>query len=130
MFRRNGFALIESLLMISVISCCMPLIVSCIRCIATLDYSKPFMQRYNQIYQLRQDLNEASEVFLEQGTLFYVSDQLYQIYFVNDKVIRTPGTVIYFADIQNCEFYQDNNHINMILHFEEGEEEWMIGYVK
>ncbi len=130
MSERNGFTLIESLLMMFVISLCMPMITSCIKCLSFLDYSNPSMQRLNQLYQLRSDLLQSSSIRLEGGSLMYLSDQEYQVYLVNEKVIRSPGTVIYFIDVQDCFFYQKQNQIMMVLTQNGKEEEWMIGYVK
>lgn len=108
----------------------MPLIVSCIKCLFCLDYANENMQKYNQLYQLRHDLSHAESVELKNGSLQYWADQSYQIYLVNEKVIRTPGTVIYFVNVEDCFFYQLGNQLWMVLKQNGKEEEWMIGYVR
>lgn len=84
--------------------------------IASQSLSKSYNQEYISSLQIKQilSLSQNVEVDISQLSFLYQGENR-KILYVNNKLIMTPGTIIYFLDVDDYKFQIENNRIILSL---------------
>lgn len=127
---KKGFSLFEfccSLFCFSIIAPSLFLIFSSLQKHRGFNNSIQDIISSNQLIHI---LNLSNEIFSDGSSLsFYYLGKEHQLFISNQKVILSPGTVIYFQKINKGFFMIENNTIYLFITRQFEEKRIVIGYI-
>lgn len=126
---KKGYSLVEFLIAIVLSFFILNLLIS--------GFSKV---KLNKEYNASQDLISSLQIFnvlnvsvdvevLDQNINFKYLNEERQLRFVNNKIIISPGTNIYYLKVDDCLFYQTDNKIYLKILRDSRESIFLIGMI-
>lgn len=113
----DGFALSDLLLTMMIVCMLIPGVMLSISVLQRTLHKDETVQDMIAEYQLRQILLSSYDIHLENNVLcFENKERDMRLSYKNNHVILQPGTQIFFSDIDNAIFYEDNN--TWMIHYE------------
>ncbi len=113
----QGFALSDLLLTMMIVCMLIPGVMLSISVLQRTLHKDETVQDMIAEYQLRQILLCSYDIHLENNVLcFENKERDMGLSYKNNHVILQPGTQIFFSDIDNAVFYEDNN--TWMIHYE------------
>ncbi len=114
---RSGFALSDLLLTMMIVCMLIPGVMLSIAVLQRTLHKDETVQDMIAEYQLRQILLSSYDIHLENNVLcFENKERDMRLSCKNHHVILQPGTQIFFSDIDNAIFYEDDNV--WMIHYE------------
>ncbi len=110
MSRNNGFTYGRTLIALLITLSILPLALSIFNLVANLKPDYNLVNNELALLDLRRILLIAYDLKINDYNLeFTYHNETYNLYYVNDKLILTPGTQIYLNDIKEACFSCENN---------------------
>lgn len=106
---RRGFAIIEVLISLLVITAMIPVTIVCIRPFTTIAYFDEEIQDQIALSQLRRILLLSYDIECSPDEVdFEYQLKKRKLSFKNDHVVISDGTQIFFSCVDDAAFYQEN----------------------
>lgn len=125
--RKSGFTTLEILVALIISTLIINLLHSSILLLKKVDL-KTYNQDLISAMQLYQIFNVSQniEIIPDEITFKYLNEER-NLRYINDKIIMTPGTVIYFTDVKDFKFYTNDEKIYLQLKRNNKKREFLIG---
>lgn len=104
-------------------------------CLDSLNYfensnNQYFSQDLISSTQLLHIFNLSKDIIVDESEIvFKYLNQPRSLYFVNDKIILKPGTVIYFVNVDKCLFFSEDDEIFVTIFRKNQTNTYLIGYL-
>lgn len=115
--------LADTLMSFVIILALMPLLITCLSCLKNLTAFNETVQDQTAALQLQRILLLASNIETDGNTVsFTYSRKPMELREVNGRMIISPGTQIFFSDIQETHFFTEENLL--LTSFQRGAKEY------
>lgn len=119
--RRSGFILKDYLLSLLIIMSLFPIIVTCFDVVSSVKLFDSELHDLISINQLRDRLVYASDFRINGNDLdFIFKDKEMSLRYANHRLYMFPGYLLYLNELDDLEFYFENNTI-LISYYKEGQ---------
>ena len=113
--KNKGFVLEQMLVSLMVMISCIPIVLLCFYILHQQVKENQLIQDEIALSQLRHILNISTD-FHHAGSSLSMTyqNESYQLYTINHHLILTPGTQIFFQDIDQASFQEKNGYLYVI----------------
>lgn len=109
---KKGYLLEQSLVSMMIASFCIPIVLLCFFILHQQIKENELIQDEIALSQLRHILNMGTNFQTSGNYLsFTYQNETNELYLINDHLILTPGTQIFFQDIESVQFSTQNGYL-------------------
>ena len=121
----KGFTVLETLLVMCLISVTLPFLYPMMQQVKTLATIPRINDDQVVLHQLRIDVAMSKTVdVIDQKLQLTLNHKKFIVTFKNDKLFKTPGHEIYIEKIEDAYFYKNDGYY--YLHYERGNKEYEV----